>query len=100
VHFDQIPAFIYWEIAFVIVAVTFMTYLFNIYALKTVSPSVASSYIYLQPVFAGVFAWLFISWLKTDYVQDITLTKVFCSLLIALGVYLISVSSRRAKRIK
>lgn len=98
VHFDQIPAFIYWEIAFVIVAVTFMTYLFNIYALKTVSPSVASSYIYLQPVFAGVFAWMFISWLKTDYVQDITLTKVFCSLLIALGVYLISVSSRRAKR--
>ena len=98
VHFDQIPTFIYWEIAFVIVAVTFMTYLFNIYALKTVSPSVASSYIYLQPVFAGVFAWLFISWLKTDYVQDITLTKVFCSLLIALGVYLISVSSRRSRK--
>ena len=98
VDFNAIPRYIYLEIAFVIVAVTFLTYLLNIYALKLVSPSVASSYIYLQPVFAGVFAWLFITWVKADYVQDITLTKVFCSLLIALGVYLISVSSRKTKR--
>lgn len=100
VDFSAIPAFIYWEIAFVIVAVTFLAYLLNIFALKIVSPSIASSYIYLQPVFAGVFAWLFMSWLKADYVQDITLEKVFCSLLIALGVYLISVSSKKQKRLE
>lgn len=100
VDFSAIPAFIYWEIAFVIVAVTFLAYLLNIFALKIVSPSIASSYIYLQPVFAGVFAWLFVSWLKADYVQDITLEKVFCSLLIALGVYLISVSSKKQKRLE
>lgn len=100
VDFSSIPAFIYWEIAFVIVAVTFLAYLLNIFALKIVSPSIASSYIYLQPVFAGVFAWLFMSWLKADYVQDITLEKVFCSLLIALGVYLISVSSKKQKRLE
>jgi uncharacterized membrane protein YfcA len=52
----------------------------------------------LQPVFAGAFAWLFVSWVKADYVQDITLEKVFSAVLIALGVYLISVSSRKAKR--
>jgi drug/metabolite transporter (DMT)-like permease len=98
VDFGSIPGFIYGEIAFVIIGVTFMTYLLNIYALKTVSPSVSSSYIYLQPVFAGVFAWLFVSWVKADYVQDITLEKVFSAVLIALGVYLISASSRRAKR--
>lgn len=97
VDFSAIPSFIYWEIAFVIVAVTFLAYLLNIFALKIVSPSIASSYIYLQPVFAGVFAWLFMSWLKADYVQDITLEKVFCSLLIALGVYLISVSLKNRK---
>lgn len=100
VDFSSIPAFIYWEIAFVIIAVTFLAYLLNIFALKIVSPSIASSYIYLQPVFAGVFAWLFVSWLKADYVQDITLEKVFCSLLIALGVYLISVSSKKQKRLE
>lgn len=100
VDFSAIPAFIYWEIAFVIIAVTFLAYLLNIFALKIVSPSIASSYIYLQPVFAGVFAWLFMSWLKADYVQDITLEKVFCSLLIALGVYLISVSSKKQKRLE
>ena len=100
VDFSAIPSFIYWEIAFVIVAVTFLAYLLNIFALKIVSPSIASSYIYLQPVFAGVFAWLFMSWLKADYVQDITLEKVFCSLLIALGVYLISVSSKKQKRLE
>lgn len=100
VDFSAIPAFIYWEIAFVIVAVTFLAYLLNIFALKIVSPSIASSYIYLQPVFAGIFAWLFVSWLKADYVQDITLEKVFCSLLIALGVYLISVSSKKQKRLE
>lgn len=100
VDFSAIPAFIYWEIAFVIVAVTFLAYLLNIFALKIVSPSIASSYIYLQPVFAGVFAWLFVSWLKADYVQDITPEKVFCSLLIALGVYLISVSSKKQKRLE
>lgn len=100
VDFKNIPTFIYWEIGFVIVGVTFLAYLLNIFALKTVSPSVSSSYIYLQPVFAGVFAWLFLSWIKADYVQDITLTKVFCSVLIALGVYLISVSSRNARKKK
>lgn len=98
VDFDSIPGVIYGEIAFVILGVTFMAYLLNIYALKTVSPSVSSSYIYLQPVFAGVFAWLFVSWVKSDYVQDITLEKVFSAVLIALGVYLISISSRKAKR--
>lgn len=100
VDFKNIPTFIYWEIGFVIVGVTFLAYLLNIFALKTVSPSVSSSYIYLQPVFAGVFAWLFLGWVKTDYVQDITLTKVFCSILIASGVYLISVSSRNARKKK
>jgi drug/metabolite transporter (DMT)-like permease len=93
----NLPGYIYGEIIFVIVGVTFLAYLLNIFALKTVSPAVSSSYIYLQPVFAGIFAWLFLTWVKADYVQDITFTKVLCSLMIAFGVYLISRSSRKSK---
>lgn len=50
-NFDAI-----WKIAFVIVGTTFMTYLFNIYALKQLSPSTIGAFIYLQPVIAALFA--------------------------------------------
>ncbi len=39
-------------ILFVIVAVTFVAYLMNVFALRHLSPSVVSIYIYFQPVFA------------------------------------------------
>src|SRR5690606_12287956 len=41
---------------FVIVATTFLTYLFNIFALKQLSPSTVGVFIYLQPVVATIFA--------------------------------------------
>lgn len=39
-------------LAFVVVMVTFVAYLLNTWALRTVDPSVAGTYIYLQPVLA------------------------------------------------
>ncbi len=39
-------------ILFVVVGVTFIAYLMNVFALRQLSPSVVSSYIYFQPVFA------------------------------------------------
>ena len=39
-------------IVFVVVAVTFVAYLMNVFALRHLSPSVVSIYIYFQPVFA------------------------------------------------
>lgn len=89
VDWKTIPAKIYWEIGFVVFAVTFLTYLFNIFALKHVSPTVSSTYIYSQPVFAGFFAWLLMSFLGKDYVQDITSLKVFCAFVIAFSVWLV-----------
>ncbi|MGB3345019.1 MAG: DMT family transporter [Aequorivita sp.] len=44
------------QMLFVIVATTFFTYLFNIYALKQLSPSTVGVFIYLQPVVATIFA--------------------------------------------
>jgi drug/metabolite transporter (DMT)-like permease len=57
-----------WAVVFVIVATTFLAYLLNTYALKRISPSVVSAYIYLQPVIATLVAVSFgkdeLTWLK------------------------------------
>ena len=46
-------------LSFVVIATTFLTYLFNIYALKQLSPSTIGAFIYLQPLIAAIFAvWL------------------------------------------
>ena len=50
-NFDMI-----WKMGFVVVGTTFLTYLFNIYALKQLSPSTIGAFIYLQPVLAAFFA--------------------------------------------
>jgi drug/metabolite transporter (DMT)-like permease len=77
------PASALWETAFVVIGTTFLAYLFNIFALKTVSPSTASTYIYLQPLLAGLFAIL----MGKDSVNGI---KIIATLCIFSGVYLVS----------
>ncbi|SNR37679.1 Permease of the drug/metabolite transporter (DMT) superfamily [Lutibacter agarilyticus] len=81
----------YLIIAFVIIGTTFLTYLFNIYALTKVPPSVNGSYIYLQPVVSFVMVSIYAFVLgKNEYAQDINLTKIISSILVIAGVYLIS----------
>jgi drug/metabolite transporter (DMT)-like permease len=77
------------SLAFIVVAVTFLAYLLNIYALSKVSPTVTSAYIYLQPLLAGVFAFLFAGIGNQDHTGSITLEKVLFALLIFAGVYLV-----------
>ena len=76
-------------VAFVIVCTTFLTYLFNILAIHRLSPTIASSYIYLQPVFAGIFALLLASVVERDYTRDISGFKIGCALMIVAGVWLV-----------
>lgn len=45
-----------WKLVFVVVGTTVLTYLFNIYALKQLSPSVIGVFMYLQPLIAVTFA--------------------------------------------
>ncbi|NVK27992.1 MAG: DMT family transporter [Flavobacteriia bacterium] len=47
---------IYAQAGFVVVFTTFFAYLLNVYALKSVSSTTVSAYIYLQPVFATSFS--------------------------------------------
>jgi len=69
------------QLAFVVVGTTVLTYLFNIYALKQLSPSVLGVFMYLQPLIATVFAVLMGS-------DTLTTIRVVAATLIFLGVYL------------
>lgn len=66
---------------FVVVATTFLAYLLNTYALKALSPSTVSAYIYMQPFLATFFALLFGK-------DSLTLYKIIAGSLIIAGVYL------------
>ena len=85
------------SIVFVIVCTTFLTYLFNMIGIHYLSPTIASSYIYFQPMLAGTFAFLFSQFLGCNFTGDITWAKVFCTCLIFLGVYLVTKSDNTIK---
>ncbi len=91
------PSVVLFSIGFIIFFTTFCTYLFNIYAVKKLSPTIASSYIYLQPVFSMVIGFG-ISFYNShsNYASAITWPKLLCTLLIFLGVYLTSKSKKLA----
>jgi len=90
VNWSVMPSDIPWRIVFVVVGVTFLPYLLTVLAMKNVSPSVASSYIYFQPMIAGVF--IYISFLLglDDYTADFSAWKLISALFIFVGVYLVS----------
>lgn len=74
---------------FVIVATTFLTYLFNIFALKQLSPSTVGVFIYLQPVVATIFAIL-------AGADTLDALMVGAACMIFLGVFL---STRKPKNV-
>jgi len=78
-------------VTYVVLGPTFFAYFLNMFAIQYVKPTVASSYIYVQPVVA-MFLVALISYMIADsqYKGDITVSKLFCCLLIVTGVYLIS----------
>ena len=95
-NFSQIPFDILIKILYVIIAVTFLTYLLTVYGLKFLSASVSSSYIYLQPVLVMVFTFLFGMWgISDDYTNTITWEKVGYMIVIFFGVFLTSSGSFR-----
>lgn len=73
----------YAAVAFIVICCTFFTYLWNIYALRILSPSTAGAYIYLQPLFAALIS---VVWLG----EGISWIKVFAAMLIFSGVYLVN----------
>ena len=88
VNWDNLPFNIICAIGFVVVFTTFFAYLLNILALKELSPSIVSYYIYLQPILASLIA--------LSFEKDVmTFEKVIAALFIFLGVFLISTNSKK-----
>lgn len=81
--YSAIPSNIWLSIAYVIIFTTVFAYLLNNYSLKTISPTVNSAYIYLQPFIASVVA---LSFGK----DELTVQEVISALLIFIGVYYVS----------
>lgn len=81
--YASIPTNIWLSIAYVIIFTTVLAYFLNNFSLKTVSPTVNSAYIYLQPFLASAVA---IFAMK----DELSWTKVIAALLIFLGVYFAS----------
>lgn len=91
VNTQSFSKIIYLKVGFVVICTTFLAYLFNAFALKTLNPSVVSTYIYLQPVLASVVA----IFLKSDSLDFI---KILSALFIFSAVYLVSIPTKKTIR--
>ncbi|MBD3582066.1 DMT family transporter [Flavobacterium selenitireducens] len=79
----QMPNSIALKMAFVVVVSTFLTYLLNLLSMKELKPTTVAVFIYLQPLFATVFA----IGLGKD---SLSWVKISAALLIFIGVYLVT----------
>jgi len=94
-NFSNLSKAIVYKIIYVVVGVTFMTYLLTMYGLKYLSPTVSSSYIYTQPIIVMFFAFIFaaLGW-SADYTGAITAEKIMYMLVIFAGVYLVTLKRK------
>ena len=83
IDWPSIPIDIYWKIGFVVVFSTFLTYLLNLLSMRELKPTTVAVFIYLQPLFATLFA----IGLGKD---DLSWVKIISALLIFCGVYLVT----------
>jgi drug/metabolite transporter (DMT)-like permease len=83
VNWQIIPTEIYWKIGFVVLFSTFFTYLLNLLSMRELKPTTVAVFIYLQPVFATIFA----IGLGKD---ELNFVKIASAILIFIGVYLVT----------
>ena len=83
VKWTELPWFAIWRMGYVVIGTTFLTYLFNIYALKKLSPTTVGSFIYLQPIITIIFALITAN-------DTLDTTKILSCILVFIGVYLVS----------
>jgi drug/metabolite transporter (DMT)-like permease len=83
VNWTLMPTDIYWKIGFVVIFSTFLTYLLNLVSMRELKPTTVAVFIYLQPLFATIFA---ISLGK----DELSWVKIGSAILIFTGVYLVT----------
>ncbi len=79
-------------LGFILVFTSFLTYLFNIFALTHLNATTVSGYIYLQPFFASLIAVM-------SHKEELTLLKIASGVMIFMGVYLILYKTMTTKSI-
>jgi len=82
VNWASLPFDAVWKMGFVVLGTTFATYLLNIYALKHLSASTISVFIYLQPLIA-------ISYAIYSGADQLNTIKIIAGVLVFFGVYLV-----------
>lgn len=82
VDWSLVPIAIVWRIGFVVIFSTFFTYLLNLLSMKQLKPTTVAVFIYLQPLFATIFA----IGLGKD---NLNWVKISAAILIFSGVYLV-----------
>ncbi|PIB38366.1 DMT family transporter [Maribacter sp. 4G9] len=90
IQWSMIPPQAYASIAFVIIGTTFLTYLFNVFALTQLKASSVSAFTYLQPLIGILFA------LGTGK-DSLSIIKIVAAFLVLAGVYLANRKPVRAK---
>lgn len=76
------PTDIWVALLYVVFCTTFLAYSLNSYAMKPLSPTVVSSYLYLQPVFSTIFA----LWFGKD---ELSFIKIMAAMMIFTGVFMV-----------
>ncbi|WP_405211235.1 DMT family transporter [Dokdonia sp. Asnod2-E02] len=88
VQWSTLPPSVIGVMLFVVIGTTYLTYLFNVFALRQLKPSTIGAFIYLQPLIATLVAII----LGAD---SLTTIRIIAASLIFLGVYL---STKRKKQ--
>lgn len=90
VEYSAIPGHWYWELAYLIVMATFVAYFLIPVGQKIIRPTLVSMYSYVQPIVA-------IGISIAIGMESLTVVKVVASILVFLGVYIVS-RSKKAPR--
>jgi drug/metabolite transporter (DMT)-like permease len=83
IHWQQFEWSHISSLAFIVMAGTFLAYLFNVYGILHLGAGMTGSYIYTQPIFAAIIATLFLH-------ETLSLQKIIAGTLIFGGVFLVS----------
>ena len=83
VSWAELPFEAIWRMAFVVIGTTFLTYLFNVFALTQLKATTVSAFVYLQPLIGILYA-------VFSGKDTLTGVKILAACLVLLGVYLVS----------
>jgi drug/metabolite transporter (DMT)-like permease len=93
VHWTSLPFEAIWRMCFVVIGTTFLTYMLNMYALKSLPASTIGAFIYIQPLIAIVYAII----TGNDTLDTM---KIIAMILVFSGVYFASTKIKKKNQTK